>query len=1355
MKPLFAHFGKTWSVPIFSGRVLLLLTTLFCLGAWGGKAVAAVTYQAAGTGVGGTTGVGLIVPWPAHVVNDIALLFVESTGGQPVTLGVANGFVEVTGSPQTTGTGTGGTRLTVFWARATSAAMAAPVLGAPSNHVYARIVTFRGVINSGDPFDGIAGGVKATASTGVSLPSVTTTVANALIVQAVARDNDNAAAAFSAQTNASLTGIAERLDAGTANGNGGGLGVWSGVKATAGATGTTTATVTSSINAFITLALKPQPVAPTYQAVGGAVNNATTVSPAWPAHAIDDIALLFVESGGGEAVTLSVANGFAPVTNSPQATGAGTAGTRLTVFWARATSTGMLAPTVSVPVVANSHIYARIVTYRNAINTGDPLNITGGGVKTPATTSVSVSGVTTTVPYTRIVQAVARDNDSTAAAFSAETNANLTGIAERTDAGTTTGAGGGFVVWDGVMAPAGGTGITTATMTISSTNAFLTIALAPKTPPAPAYQALGTAVTAGLNWPAHAVDDIALLFVESTGGQPVTLSVANGFAPVANSPQATGTTTNGTRLTVFWARATSTAMPGPALSGTTDHVYARILTYRGAINTGDPWDVTGGGVKAAASTSVTVTSVTTTVANTLVVQAAARSNDSSAAAFGGKVNANLTGIAERSDAGTTTGNGGGIGVWDGAKATAGATGNTVVAVTSSINAFLTIALKPPVVGPNHVELIHDGEALTCTPKAVTVLACTTAASCYGVPANQYTATTLPITMTPIAGATWCSDSLCATPLPSPAAVSNGTVIYLRDPNLRTDRMAGTASTATTTTIQCSNTATLAPMDAAGECDVDYADSGFVFDVPNHRAEVSQTVTVSALKSGGGPACTPAFVSVSKSINFKCSYANPATGTLPVRVGGAALNATNNVAQPCDATGRNVTLAFNASGVASTTVRYADAGSMGLGATYTGSGADAGLVMTGTDSFVAAPGSFSFSGITAAPIKAGSDFAATVTALNSAGVKTPNFGNESPQETATLSHTLCRPTGAAADNGSFTPAGANTFTSGVATLTNLAWSEVGNIDLTATLTSGDYLGSVLTVTGNTGTGGVLCNTAGAGNVGRFIPDHFDTAITAPTCAFNYSGQPMTATVTAMNGAATPTITVNYDGSTGTSPNFAKDVTLADANALGTGSLTGNAIAAGAFVAGEATATPIYTFTSAATAPGTIKLRASDADVTTAGSTEATREIRSGRLRISNAYGSELLSLPMPAQLEYFNSSGVWILNGDDNCTTFGTLAGPTSASLTPAGTTTPRCGVATGSCTAASGVDCNDALTNVTNGSLGLCLTAPGVPGSADIPFAPPAYLQFNGVANPFGRAGFGIYNQLGNSRRIIYRREVR
>ena len=47
------------------------------------------------------------------------------------------------------------------------------------------------------------------------------------------------------------------------------------------------------------------PPAPTFQAAGTAVNGTGTVTPTWPAHVAGDVALLFIESAGGEAVGMT------------------------------------------------------------------------------------------------------------------------------------------------------------------------------------------------------------------------------------------------------------------------------------------------------------------------------------------------------------------------------------------------------------------------------------------------------------------------------------------------------------------------------------------------------------------------------------------------------------------------------------------------------------------------------------------------------------------------------------------------------------------------------------------------------------------------------------------------------------------------------------------------------------------------------------------------------------------------------------------------------------------------------------------------------------------------------------------
>jgi predicted CxxxxCH...CXXCH cytochrome family protein len=214
------------------------------------------------------------------------------------------------------------------------------------------------------------------------------------------------------------------------------------------------------------------------------------------------------------------------------------------------------------------------------------------------------------------------------------------------------------------------------------------------------WQATGTRVsgTSAITpvWPAHAVGDVALLFVE-TANQAVTLSTAAGFTAVSNSPQSTGTAAaaGGTSLTVFWARATSTSMTNPVVADSGDHQVAVILTFRGVTSAGNPWDVTAGSVKASASTTTTFPAVTTTTAGDLIVLAAAV--DRSAAStnnWSAFTNANLSGLTERFDETITSGAGGGLGIATGVKATAGSTGTTTGTLTSSITTQMTIALKP-------------------------------------------------------------------------------------------------------------------------------------------------------------------------------------------------------------------------------------------------------------------------------------------------------------------------------------------------------------------------------------------------------------------------------------------------------------------------------------------------------------------------------------------------------------------------------------------------------------------------------------------------------------------------------------
>ena len=196
-----------------------------------------------------------------------------------------------------------------------------------------------------------------------------------------------------------------------------------------------------------------------------------------------------------------------------------------------------------------------------------------------------------------------------------------------------------------------------------------------------------------------ATGDILLLFLE-TANQAISIANQNGgtWTAVTNSPPGTGTagSTSATRLTVFWSRYNGT-QGAPTTSDSGDHQLGRMIAIRGAAASGNPWNVTAGGVEAVSDTSGSIPGATTTVANTLVVAAIATAlpDATGTSNFSSWANSNLTGITERTDNTTSQGNGGGLGIVTGTKATAGAYGNTsVTCASSSYKAMMSIAIKP-------------------------------------------------------------------------------------------------------------------------------------------------------------------------------------------------------------------------------------------------------------------------------------------------------------------------------------------------------------------------------------------------------------------------------------------------------------------------------------------------------------------------------------------------------------------------------------------------------------------------------------------------------------------------------------
>ncbi|MCR4298291.1 MAG: hypothetical protein NUV75_06000 [Gallionella sp.] len=391
--------------------------------------------------------------------------------------------------------------------------------------------------------------------------------------------------------------------------------------------------------------------------------------------------------------------------------------------------------------------------------------------------------------------------------------------------------------------------------------------------------------------------------------------------------------------------------------------------------------------------------------------------------------------------------------------------------------------------------------------------------------------------------------------------------------------------------------------------------------------------------------------------------------------------------------------------------YADVGAVNLWMQNSASLGQVGA--SGT--FVVKPGGFVLSGIMrtsdsfANPaaadaagvkfVKAGEMFSVTVTATTCApasatctvaGVATPNYGNETAAESVMLASALVAPAGGSnpAVGGAFGafgaahPSGLPAGAGGVAHGTAFTWDEVGIINLTPSVGDGDYLGL-----------GDVTGTA-SGNVGRFFPDHFALSGMpivnrilsgcVPDSSFTYAGEEFQATFTleARNAANIPTanyLTANgyakLDGTAPTNFNFGA-IDLADAVppltatpsvvlTLGTSSGSWTAGGQGTFnvnlTVNRAAAPdpdgPFESFNLGVDPIDTdgVKLASYNLDVnndaTNDHSLVGASKIRFGRLKLSNAHGSELLNLPIPIQTQYWNGIS-FVTNGEDYCTQIG-------------------------------------------------------------------------------------------------------
>jgi len=374
-------------------------------------------------------------------------------------------------------------------------------------------------------------------------------------------------------------------------------------------------------------------------------------------------------------------------------------------------------------------------------------------------------------------------------------------------------------------------------------------------------------------------------------------------------------------------------------------------------------------------------------------------------------------------------------------------------------------------GPSldHIRLLHPQQALTCKPaQNITVKACANdgCSEIYGVP---LTVELLPDTgWVPGRTVTFTGES-------DPLTLRSNSVGIVT-------LVVQSVSTAPTGDpgVRCYPDGNATP----GNCEIDFAESGFLLDVPDHISGQEVQASILAVKAGetDPSRCVPAFMDT-KPVAFSASYQNPDTGTLAVESAGTLLS------------GNSLNLDFDNTGAATFPVRYRDVGSVLLNARYEGSGEESGLVLEGQDGFIARPDRFELivpgnpglPGVAAGNVFriAGQSFDIEVASLNTLGQITPNFGKESPREAVELDVVEAASTplpNLVPLNGSLGLFGESCVNQEAGKACGqFSWPEVGTFSLEPSLLRGAYL-ETEDVVGDA-----------APYVGRFIPAWFDFSI----------------------------------------------------------------------------------------------------------------------------------------------------------------------------------------------------------------------------------------------------------------------
>ncbi|ENM5762139.1 MSHA biogenesis protein MshQ [Vibrio mimicus] len=452
---------------------------------------------------------------------------------------------------------------------------------------------------------------------------------------------------------------------------------------------------------------------------------------------------------------------------------------------------------------------------------------------------------------------------------------------------------------------------------------------------------------------------------------------------------------------------------------------------------------------------------------------------------------------------------------------AGSTGSSVN--NHEIDNFRVCALKSRPVEPqvDHFRFTLPQQGLTCSASDVTIQACANE-SCSQLYTNPVTATLSPDSA-PSATGGWVGGSH--------VTFTNGraTTQLRRNTagNVTVNVIGSTPASKPYQVNLCSYTSSPGNYSTAN-CTVNFADSGFIVDVPHAYANQTVTGSIKAVrKDNASQQCLPSFQNVQKPVSFWSDYLTPNSSdagfsAYTVSVNGTGIGQAANVATPLN-------LSFNQSGEANFTVAYRDAGNLALNARFTGSGNEQDLRLEGQGTFIRVPRAlvlsaknfYSSDGKCPAADLSCAVFARADEAFElniRAVVAKPNEDNDFTnnltaynyqQQNIALQHSLVQPaTGVAGD----LDAESYNHELGATTTVRQKVSEVGVFDFSLVAPS-SYLGL------NLAAANLPIAVVSTGSIGRFIPAYF--AVSQPmssrvtldaACntsnAFTYLGQSFT-------------------------------------------------------------------------------------------------------------------------------------------------------------------------------------------------------------------------------------------------------